>query len=113
MAFSAYDTLYRWARRTTSSFFADLRFVPSAVDEAHDATDSLVYRLRHWPDLPARHRTADVYRALSLMSNRPVNRAWFIRHAHLDPVQLDRLLASLLAQGAIEVVDVSTFRART
>lgn len=109
MAFSsAYDTLYRWARKTSSSF-GDLRFLPSGVEEAHSAGDALVYRLRHWPELPQSQRTAPVYKALSLMSTRPVNRNWFVRHSRMKPQQLDRLFEILLAQGAVEVVDVSAF----
>lgn len=111
MAFSsAYDTLYRWARKTSSTF-GDLRFLPSGVEEAHCEGGSLVYRLRHWPELPQSQRTATVFKALSLMSTRPVNRSWFLRHSRMKPHQIDRLLEILLAQGAVEVVDVSAFRA--
>ncbi|MEJ6022146.1 hypothetical protein [Ramlibacter sp. PS4R-6] len=109
MAFSsAYDTLYRWARKTSTSL-GDLRFLPSAVEEAACEGDTLVYRLRQWPNLPPVHRTAAVYKALSLMSNRPVSRNWFVRHSRMKAQQIDRLLNSLLAQGAVEVVDVSAF----
>ena len=108
MAFaSAYDTLYRWARKTTS--FGDLRFLPSAVEEAQSDAGSHVYRLRHWPDLPQSQRIAPVYKALSLMSTRPVNREWFVKHGRMKPLQVQRLIDMLLAQGAVEVVDVSGF----
>ena len=54
------------------SIFGSLRASPAAT--------SLVYRLRHWPEqLPAGSHTADVLRALSGMSNRPVNREWSAR----------------------------------
>lgn len=109
MAFSsAYDTLYRWARKTSTSF-GDLRFLPSAVPEPQPASAGLVYRLRQWPDLAPAHRTAAVYKALSLMSNRPVNRSWFVKHSRMKARQIDGLLGTLLAQGAVEVVDTSSF----
>ena len=108
---SAYDTLYKWARRTTTSF-AELRFlaITASHEEAPAPGDALVYRLRHWPDLPIRHRTANVYRALSLMSNRPVNRGWFLRHSRMKPKELDGLLDRLVTQGAVEVLDVSQYK---
>ena len=110
MAFSStYDTLYRWARSATSSI-RDSRFLPSAIEDAQDDGESLVYRLREWPDLAPAHRTAPVYQALSLMSTRPVNRSWFVKHSRMKAQQIDRLLGTLLAQGAVEVVDVSAFR---
>lgn len=110
---SAYDTLYRWARRTTTSF-ADLCFAASQPDEpsAIDPSDKLVYRLKHWPNLAPAQRTAEIYRALSLMSNRPVNRSWFLRHSRMKARQLDHLLDGLVAQGAVEVLDVSSYLAR-
>lgn len=110
MASSAYDTLYKWARRTTTSF-AELRFAVSSrpQEEPQDTGEKLVYRLKHWPELPPRHRTAEVYRALSLMSNRPVNRGWFLRHSRLKARELDGLLDRLIAQGAVEVLDVSSY----
>jgi hypothetical protein len=113
MGFSAYDTLFKWARRTTTSF-ADMSFLASAHDESlpGGGGDMLVYRLKQWPELPARHRTADVYKALSLMSNRPINRAWFLRHSRMKPKELDGLLDRLVAQGAVEVVDVSAYPAK-
>lgn len=107
---SAYDTLYKWARRTTTSF-SELRFLTSAHEDTQPgAGDTLVYRLKQWPELPARHRTAEVYKALSLMSNRPVNRAWFLRHSRMKARDLDGLLERLVADGAIEVLDVSSYK---
>lgn len=106
---SAYDTLWKWARRTTTSF-GELRFGPSQPQDSLPPGDTLVYRLKHWPELPIRHRTANVYRALSLMSNRPVNRGWFLRHSRIKPKELDGLLDRLVAQGAVEVIDVSSYR---
>lgn len=39
--------------------------------------DGLIYKLKHWPELPAASRTADVFRASSMMSNRTaLGRSW-------------------------------------
>jgi hypothetical protein len=80
------------------------------MDEAQDGGELLVYRLRQWPDLAAKHRTAAIYKALSLMSNRPLNRNWLLRHLPMKAGQVDRLLDLLIAQGAVEVVDASGFK---
>lgn len=104
---SVYDTLYNWARRTTTSF-AELRFVISQRDELQPA-GGLIYRLKHWPDLPRHHRTADVFRALSVMSNRPVNRHWILAHSRLHEDQLDSLLQRLVREGAVEAIDAGNF----
>jgi hypothetical protein len=106
---SAYDTLYKWARRTSTSF-SELSFLSSLHDDAEESGDTLVYRLKHWPELPAQHRTAEVYRALSLMSNRPVNRSWSLRHARMKPKVLDRLIDRLVEQRAVEIIDVSAYK---
>jgi hypothetical protein len=104
---SVYDTLCNWARRTTTSF-AELRFVTSAQDDDQPLT-GLIYRLKHWPDLPRHHRTADVYRALSVMSSRPVNRHWILSHSRLHEEQLDSLLHRLVREGAVEAIDAAKF----
>jgi hypothetical protein len=96
MANSVYDTLYDWARGT-------------GISPGEPPVDGLVYRLRRWPLLPPAHRTADVFRTLSVMSSRPVNRHWMLRHCKLHAQQLDALLQRLVAQGAIEAVDVSGY----
>jgi hypothetical protein len=106
---SVYDTLYRWARRTTTSF-AELRFVPSERQAIGPEDDGLIYRLKHWPDLPAPARTADVLRALSVMSNRPVNRHWILANSRLRAPDVDRLLAQLVEQDAVEVIDGARYR---
>jgi len=107
MPISVYGTLSEWARRTSS--WAELRFFSLVADEPHPA-DGLIYRLRHWPDLPPVYRTANVYRALSVMSHRPVNRPWLVAHAGLDQATLDRLLRRLESQEAIEVIDASAYQ---
>ena len=104
---SVYDTLYSWARRTSTSF-AELRFVASERPPENEG-DGLIYRLRHWPELPAACRTADVFRALSMMSTRPINRHWILTHSNLPAQQVDRLLKWLVDQGAVEVIDPSKY----
>jgi hypothetical protein len=102
------STLYSWARKTTSSF-AELRFVPSQRDMAVKDSDNLIYRLKRWPELPSFDRTADVFRALSVMSNRPVNRRWILANSKLKATQVDELLHRLVAEGAVEVIDRTKF----
>jgi hypothetical protein len=46
------------------------------------------------------------------MSNRPVNRAWFLKHSRMKAKQLDHLLDGLVAQGAVEVFDAASFARR-
>jgi hypothetical protein len=106
---SVYDTIYNWARKTTTSF-AVLRFVPSDRDDMENEDDGLIYRLKHWPELPTASRTADVFRALSVMSNRPVNRHWILTHSKLHGYQVDQLLQRLVAEDAVEVIDGSKYR---
>lgn len=106
---SVYDTLYKWARKTTTSF-AELRFVSSQYeDDVVNVGDGLIYRLKQWPDLPRNSRTADVFRALSVMSHRPVNRRWILSNSKLRAEQVDLLLQRLVAEDAVEVIDGSKF----
>jgi len=86
------------------SIFGSLRASP--------ASNSLVYRLRQWPEhLPTTLRTANVLMTLSLMSNRPVNRDWMVRHSKIKPAALDKLLDVLVTSGDVDVVDTSKFPA--
>jgi hypothetical protein len=105
-----YDTLYNWARKTTTSI-GELRFVPSQGDDIEIEGDGMIYRLKHWPELPIQNRTADVFRALSVMSTRPINRRWILAHSKLQAEQLDQLLMRLIAEGAVEVIDGSKYAA--
>jgi hypothetical protein len=107
---SVYDTVFQWARRQRTSF-AELRFASSERSSAEPEDSGLIYRLKHWPELPSRIRTADVLRALSVMSNRPINRNWILTHSKLRAQDVDSLLARLVAQGAVEVIDGSRFPA--
>lgn len=107
---SVYDTLYNWARRKGASL-GEMRFVPSQRDVVDDERDELIYRLKHWPELSGPERTADVFRALSVMSNRPINRRWILANSRLRAEQVDRLLRRLVRDGAVEVIDGSKFAA--
>ena len=103
--------LFDWARRTSSSF-AELRESGWRSEPDSSIDDSLVYRLREWPELPCAMRTAPVLRVLSLMSNRPVNRQWLANHSQLSSRTLDSLLQRLVAQEAVEVIDTSGWTSR-
>jgi len=69
----------------------------------------IIYKLRHWPTLPAGARTVHVLQLLSLMSTRPVSRHWMLKHAKLTERQLDALLDRLAAQGALDEINPATF----
>ena len=69
----------------------------------------LIYRLKAWPRLPEAGRTAEIYRMLSVMSSQPVNRQWLLSRCTMAPGQLDALLARLMDEGALEVIDPSGF----
>jgi len=101
---TVYDSFFNWAKKTTTSF-AELRLVSSTRKEAEPEADALIYRLKQWPALPPERRTADVYRALSVMSSRPVNRRWFVNHSKLRAREVDQLLALLIREDAVEVID--------
>jgi hypothetical protein len=103
-----YDSFFNWAKRTKTSF-AELCFVSSTRGDSEIDGDSLIYRLKHWPELPATRRTANVFRALSVMSHRPVNRRWFATHSKLPAREVDQLLADLIGEDAVEVIDGSKY----
>jgi hypothetical protein len=105
---TVYDGFFSWAKRTTTSF-AELCFVSSERSECLEEGDSLIYRLKHWPELPPERCTANVYRALSVMSHRPVNRRWFAIHSKLPAREVDQLLKDLIGEDAIEVIDGSKY----
>ena len=106
---TVYDSFFSWAKRTTTSF-AELRLVSSTPKESESADDTLIYRLKQWPELPPDRRTANVYRALSVMSHRPVNRQWFATNSKLRAKEVDQLLADLVREDAVEVIDGSKYR---
>lgn len=104
---SVFDSISSWARKTTTSF-ADLRHSVSQRPEHDDAADGQAYQLRYWPDLTGA-RTADVLRALSVMSHRPVNRRWILASTKLSPLQVDTLIADLVAQDAVTIIDTARY----
>jgi hypothetical protein len=89
--------------------YAQLRLVPADRDGATHEGNGLIYRLKHWPALPRGSRTADIFRALSVMSSRPVNRRWILTNTRLRSGQVDELLQRLIDEDAVEVVDGSKF----
>ncbi|MDP3618807.1 MAG: hypothetical protein Q8R63_03340 [Ramlibacter sp.] len=104
---TVFNSISSWARKTSTSF-AELRMSVMPRPEPDDAGDGLAYQLRHWPDLSGA-RTADVLRALSVMSHRPVNRRWILASTRLTAVQVDSLIARLIAQDAVTVIDTAGF----
>lgn len=104
---SVYDRLYQWARRSTG--FGDLGVSVPERAEAVITGDTLVYRLKRWPEMPAHLRKAPVFRALSIMSQRPVNRGWVARHAQMKPGQVEDLFHQLAVQDALHVIDTAGY----
>ena len=101
-----------WARRTSSSFGGSRSSLlesgfPSTVAAEPDVPGDLIYRLKHWPELPGSLRTAEVLRLVSLLSSRPLRRSWILSRTRLDEKRLDRLVARLSAQQALDVLDPS------
>jgi hypothetical protein len=69
----------------------------------------LIFRLKAWPQLPEDGRTAEIYRILSVMSSQPVNRQWLLARCKMAPRAVDALMAKLVADGAVEVIDPARF----
>lgn len=114
---SAVSATLAWARRTRSSFAPLAWRGPAPAPKSEPAVEepadeSLVYRLKRWPDLPSAARTADVLRLLSVMSHRPVNRRWMTSHSPLDAEHIDALLRRLVSRGEVDVIDASAFPAQ-
>jgi hypothetical protein len=99
--------LFDWVRRTKTSVAGAWR--PPSIPREDGRGDPLIYRLRYWPELPSSTRTADVLRLLSVMSHRPVNRRWMLANTRLETAHVDSLLQRLIARGAVEVIDASSF----
>jgi hypothetical protein len=77
-----------------------------------EAANDLIYRMKAWPQLPEAGRTAEIYRMLSVMSSRPVNRQWMLARSRMRATELDSLLQGLVDEGAIEVIDPARFAGR-
>ena len=67
---------------------------------------SHAYRLKQWPDIPDRFRTARVLRACSRMSVGPVTVNWFLEATGLDAAEAAELVATLERQDAIERIEL-------
>ncbi|HET8746829.1 MAG TPA: hypothetical protein VFM98_14575 [Ramlibacter sp.] len=67
---------------------------------------SHAYRLKQWPQIPDRFRTARVLGACSRMTVGPVTSNWFLTHTGLEPAAAAELVASLVAQGALECISL-------
>lgn len=110
---TVYDSLLAWTRRTSTSFaelWAPSTQQPPLPPEPRPG-DGRIYRLKRWPDLPDKHKTADVYRMLSVMSHRAVNRQWILVTCQLKPQQIDALLDQLVREGAVDVAEIPALRA--
>ena len=102
------EAINDWARRTSSSF-GDSRadFARSHLPAPAPVPADLIYRLKHWPELPSVMRTAEVLRLLSLMSSRPVRRSWVLANTRLGEQRLDGLLKRLVQQDALDTIDLA------
>lgn len=104
-----YTNLHQWIRKTTSSF-AQLCATPqdTVLDDEADRR-GLIYKLREWPMLPEAWHTAPVFRALSVMSQRPVNRHWLVARQGMAPAQADALIHYLIKHDVVDIVDATAF----
>jgi hypothetical protein len=108
---SSFDTLRRLLGAACRGVHPT-RFASSRSGDRRVAGADLIYRLKAWPQLPEAGRTAEIYRMLSVMSNRPVNRQWILTRTRMEPQQLEGLLRRWVAEGAIEVIDPARFAGR-
>jgi hypothetical protein len=67
---------------------------------------SHAFRLKEWPQIPERFRTARVLGACSRMTVGPVTANWLLTHTGLDAAQTSELIATLVAQGALERIEL-------
>ena len=93
----------------------DHPFPPStraAPGDHRAAGADVIFRMKSWPQLPESGRTAEIYRMLSVMSSQPSSRRWLVERSGIAPRRLDRLLAQLVREGAVVVIDPASFLAR-
>lgn len=95
-------------RNAVSSFF-ELCLPRKVRTQGEQASDHLIYRLKHWPRIPAASKNADILRTLSVMSHRPVNRRWILSSSGLSAREVDMLLRRLVEQGAVQVTDAGEY----
>lgn len=69
------------------------------------------YRLRRQHNLVPGRCSARVLQAVTRMQFGPVSREWFERTSGLASPDAESLLMELLAQGAVEEIDISGFGA--
>lgn len=81
------------------SGFAGLDIVEAANTEPMWDGIGFAYRLHDWPMLRPSYKTAAIYRALSIMSTRPVSVAWFSRHSGLPMDRAQDVVSWLVSQG--------------
>ena len=112
MHYRVVDRLSFWLRKTSALLGSERRRRGIHTVPA-DAGDCLIYRLKHWPNLRSVSKTAGIYRALSMMSTRPVNRRWILSNSGMPASEVDGLLRRLVAEGAVEVIDSTQFGPHT
>lgn len=100
------DRLWRWTRQACMSMSGLFRADAEAADCPED---HLIYRLKRWPKLPSAGMTTDIYRTLSVMSTRPVNRRWILNNSNIRAHEVDLLLRRLVEQDAVEVTDAAKY----
>jgi hypothetical protein len=108
---TSFDTLRRLLGAACRGVQASA-FASSHPDPRRVAGADLIYRLKAWPQVPESGRTAEIYRMLSVMSNRPVNRQWILTRTRMEPQQLEALIRRWIDEGAIEVIDPARFVGR-
>lgn len=93
-----------WSRLSSPSGAAGLQAAKGTpLPPAYHAVG---FRLVRWPDLPGMVRTANLLRALSVMTQRPVTVAWLARQMAWSPEQAQLFLQGLADQGDAQCVGV-------
>ena len=110
---SAAHLVFSWLRKPARFLLALLRRREAGAAPGAGHGEALIYRLRHWPQIPSASKTADIYRTLSVMSNRPVNRRWILNNSSLNARAVDQFLRRLVEQDAVEVIDARRYRPKT
>lgn len=87
-----------WTSQRISGF-AGLDIEEAADTEPMWDGIGFAYRLHDWPILRPSYKTAPIYRALSIMSTRPVSVAWFSRRSGLPMDQAQDVVNWLVSQG--------------
>lgn len=62
------------------------------------------YRLRAWPALRWADKTAPIYRALSVMSTRPVSVAWFAKRSGISTHRAQEIVDWLMVHDYAEAI---------